>query len=175
MAVVTRARYRALTGDLLNYDGDVDRALSDAQSMIEEYLDRPLENAQRTEQVTVYSDGALYPKATPITAASGYTIVGTTKLTGSYVSTPLSTWPDYQAISLTYTGGWTANNLPKRLEKAIVMTAKSLLDTNALLSVGAKAVSVGDLSITYDKPSTGELPGGVKSMIRVYKRKAVIA
>lgn len=173
MALVSRARYRELTGDLSNYDAIVDRALVDAQETLETALRRPLESAARTETIEVFPDGYLYPLATPITVApSGYALVGTTRL-GGPASSPVWGWPLSGTVTLTYTGGWSSSTVPSAIERAICRTAQAQMTPND--RAGVKAVTVGDLSVTYDPTDSGELPSGVWDSVKKYRRKVLVS
>jgi hypothetical protein len=75
-AILTFARYRAITGDTTTAQATAEVAIADATELIEGYLRRPLESAERTETRRSTRTGAL-PSATPITAApDGYSIDG---------------------------------------------------------------------------------------------------
>lgn len=159
MALVTVARYQAITGDTASASGTVESALAVATDDLGEELRRPLESAVRTERCRIYHETrglVVYPQATPITSApSGYTLVGTNALVGATpVSSPafLSDDPDY--ASITYTGGWTAATVPRAVERAIAWAAYADLNPTAEAGIpsGVVSASVGDASVTYAGP-----------------------
>lgn len=174
MTLLTNQRYRQLTGDYRTPEDEVTLGLTTAQREVEEWLRRPLESLERTEDLIVYSNGRVYPKATPVTIVpSGYQIRGNGVVAGPGSGLP---WPldttEAPRLSLTYTGGWTQSTLPRELERAIAETA--LADLQGPLSevpVGAKAVSLGDASITFEgSAERAVIPAHVQRRIRRWRR-----
>ena len=153
--IATVERYRDITVDTTSSDNAVTGALVDAQELVEEYLRRPLEEAERTESVRINRNGRVYPKVTPITAVDsdyeivGHSVKGVSPGAGEVFEPYSEITPP--VVELTYTGGWTTETLPKTIEKEIVRTAYALLHPSPGLVRGAKSVSVGDVSISYDK------------------------
>ena len=158
--LVTVLRYRAITGDQASSDEAVSARIEEATELLEGELGRPLEQAERTERMQPTRDGLLWPLATPILAADGYTIDGHALSGGSLVwwfdvASGSSTW----AQDVTYTGGWverTANpssafRLPVHIERDIAFAAQALGQTPTPLAVpaGASSVSLGDASVTF--------------------------
>lgn len=156
--MITADRYRALTRDTASDDIDVEEAIVDAQDLLEEYLGRPLETAERTEELAPDRGGMIWPAATPITEAEGWTIDGL-GLVGTSVA-----FPDVVTTSVTYTGGWARPDygeeeapegvpvLPTCLQRDLALAAYRLLHptiaTLAGVPTGASSVSLGDASIS---------------------------
>jgi len=157
--LVTVLRYRAITGDQASSDEAVSARIEEATELLEGELGRPLEQAERTERMQPTRDGLLWPLATPLAAATDYTIDGHA-LRGS---SPFPSGWDFiggeTALDVTYTGGWverTANpgsafRLPVHIERDIAFAAQALGQTPTPLAVpaGASSVSLGDASVTF--------------------------
>jgi len=155
--LVTVLRYRAITGDQASSDEAVSARIEEAIELLEGELGRPLEQAERTERMYPTRDGLLWPQATPLVAAEGYTIDGHA-LNGTFVW-----WVNdhvvTMAVDVTYTGGWverTANpssafRLPVHIERDLAFAAQALGQTPTPLAVpaGASSVSLGDASVTF--------------------------
>lgn len=173
--IATVERYRDITVDTTSSDNAVTGALTDAQALVEEYLRRPLESLERTEDLVILPNGRVYPKTTPITAVDddheieGNAIKGVSP-DASELFEPYST-VNPPSVTLTYTGGWTTETLPKTIEKEIVRTAYALLHPSAAKERGVKSVSVGDVSITYDKDAANldDLDAVSKRNLKRYK------
>lgn len=160
MSLVTVERYRIITGDQASASALADDALTQAVGLLEDTLQRPLEEGEITERLAPGSDGTLYPTVTPIVSAEGYSIYGSTIMGGPFF-TPgfIATDP---RVSVTYVGGYVertanptaANRLPAHVERDLCWAANRLLTpaTSAALAAvpaGVKSASVGDASITY--------------------------
>lgn len=170
--LVTVQRYRRATGDSTTPDSNLTTVLAEGQLAVEEHLRRPLESAQRTEVLRRYGS-RIYPKATPVTAAEGFTIKN-----GVALLDPSPTWdawsPNVAEVTVTYTGGYTAANVPTALADAIIATAKDRLFSTSEYPAGASAVSVGDAKITFKEGVIGEagpVPSDVTASIAKYKRR----
>lgn len=166
-AIVSVSTYRHFTHDTTTSDDDVTTAIADGIEVVEEILRRPLESKERTEDVYIEwrgnapYGGYMYPLATPITAVpSGYSILGDAIVLGSATLT-VGDLPgpffDYENIndarsimSITYTGGWTADTLPMSLTRAICEAAFGLTRPfNSSVPIGATSVKVGDVAVSY--------------------------
>ncbi len=155
--VVTYETYVSITGDASTASSAVEEALVEAQALVEEELDRPLELEERTELLRL-QNGRIYPSATPIldapfTIDDGYSLSG---VYGDLVTGPLDS--DTPRVLVTYTGGYTAETLPRRLREAICRAAQRHLHPSPLpadLPTGAEAVRVGDVQITYGSSGLG--------------------
>lgn len=150
--------YRLLTGDSTSVPIDVEDQLAVAQGLIEEYLDRPLESKERTERLRLHQNGRVWPTSTPITVAAGYTIEGAGLLGASPVglSPPFSDPPGTSDLyaEVTYTGGYTAENCPTTLKRAIAKLAFANLHPSSVsLPAGVVSARVGDASVTYSDPA----------------------
>lgn len=187
--LVTVPRYRELTGDTTTDETTVTARLEDAQRLVEEYLRRPIERAERTERLRLYRyegtdsgfDGgwAVYPRATPIdaVATTGYTALGAALVGVSPDAGPLSygispTTVGYATV--TYTGGWTEATLPLTIARELARTAKALASPAASgVPAGATSVKVGDLSIGFGKEgaTSGGLDATSRSELRRYIRR----
>jgi hypothetical protein len=184
-ALVTNERYVALTGDSDSSKNAITQALIDAQEMLEESLGRGLAEEERTERLPIYyssvfDGGRVYPRCTPITTADDYTIVDSYTLSGASPSdTPFFGTTD-QYGEITYTGGYIertavddenpnpTNKLPAYVESDIIWAAYSLLHAAVMSQIpnGAKSVSVGDLSVTFNTEA-----GSKASTSIVFSRK----
>jgi hypothetical protein len=161
--VITDERYTQITGDTGTVDTDIAQAITDATALLEDYLRRPLAEAERTEAMIPDRAGMLWPKATPILTATGYTIDGLAIRSAGPFGFPSWIDPD-PSISITYTGGWADervvdfdpaehdNLLPFTLARDIAFAAYRLLhptiSQTAGIIGGATSVSLGDASIS---------------------------
>lgn len=174
--LVTVEQYRALTGDNTTDRTVVAEQLRAAQQLVEEYLRRPLELAERTERMRLYDlDGTwtAFPKATPVLSATGYTIVGAGLVgaTPDVVGGPFARTADPFA-TITYTGGWSPVTLPLTVAREIAQTARALIAAStATVPAGATSVRVGDLAVTYGSGSGGALGLDSRQALRGYVRR----
>jgi hypothetical protein len=161
VSLITVARYRTITGDQTTASALIEDRIDEAVELLEEHLGRPLVEASRVERCYPTRDGYVWPRATPILSAPGFTIDGN----GLRVVFPLTlvVESEQQTIEVTYTGGYVErtanpsadNRLPGTLERAIAWAAKALGSTTAAelvegVPANAKSVSLGDLSVTFD-------------------------
>ena len=181
MAVVTVARYRLLTGDTTTDATTVSARIDDATEMVEEELDRPLELKERTETLRLDGDThgwatwRAYPRSTPIVsipADVGYRIEDDVTLANASPDTGYwwswTTCQEAPRSTLTWTGGFTSDTLPKKLESAICDLAAALTRASsgaAFVPVGASSVRVGDVTISYGSTS---VTGGAGSGLEMY-------
>lgn len=166
--LVTVARYRSITGDNETAASAVSARIEEATDILEDLLDRPLEQAERTEALHPTRDGWLWPRAVPILSApSGYEVDGH-GLRGAHP------WPlvpfgiEGDTISVTYTGGFlerTANPgtyaLPTYMERDLAFAAYRLehLPTPVTdVPIGATSARVGDVATTWAEGSPGAQP-----------------
>lgn len=160
MALVTVARYKAITGDATLDDAEIASLLADATERLEDALDRKLESAERTERMFPTRDGSLWPHAVPITDGGTYTVDGN-RLVGAWHSWPSLVEPAH-GLDVTYTGGYVertadaeaTNRLPICMEEDIAIAAYLLghpqpLAAQAAVPAGAISASLGDASINY--------------------------
>lgn len=164
--LVSVSRYQAITGDTTTAASAVSALIEEATEILEEELRRPLDQAERTERMIPTRDGYLWPKATPIITATGWTIDGHGLIGAAAFNWPAGIgegWPFTQAagVEVTYTGGyverWANPSAPNRLPLCIerdIATAAQLLGTPVDAGgigapPGAKSVKVGDVAVTY--------------------------
>lgn len=165
--------YKAITGDLASSPEAFASAASSAQDLLEDALDRVglLESAVRTESMPVSDSGYVYPTATPVTVADGWTIRDNSLLGGR---TDLGEWvgligsdePAYTDV--TYTGGYTWATLPEYARRDLASATWALLHPPDLSSTtatpaGASSVSVDDVSISW---GAGGAPGSSATVLR---------
>jgi hypothetical protein len=164
--LVTVDRYRAITGDQTTAASAVSALIEEATEELAEVLDRPLEHGTRTERLIATRDGRLWPRAIPITAATGWTIDGLALLGAQALDWPggNDAWPFTEAagVDVEYSGGWTEATVPKCIERDIAAAAKILGTPNAggiVVPAGANRVQVGDVSVAWKDgaPSGGAL------------------
>lgn len=159
-------RYQQITGDFVSTDAEVERCIADAVQQLEEYLDRPLALAERTENMRPDRRGRLWPKAVPITEADGYEIDGHA-LTGALPFGPAVGFIDPQSfLPVTYTGGWvdespddwdpevTPRTLPYCIARDLAWAAHRLAhpagtSTATGFPAGATSVHLGDASVGF--------------------------
>lgn len=152
-ALVSIERYRAITGDASTPPVLVTARLEAAIDELEEVLDRPLTEAERTETMAPTRDGYLWPRATPISAApDGYTIDGLGLRSTWPASSDFLGAPTYPAV--TYTGGWTAATVPRCIERDLARAAWVLgrpdgANAAGIDTTGATSLRVGDVAVTY--------------------------
>lgn len=161
--MISVARYRSLTGDTASTNDDVETAITDAQALLEEYLGRPLEAIERTETMRPDRGGMIWPKATPLVEADGWTIDGL-----GLVGTRSAWYWGQDAFEVTYTGGWSAPDdvspisevLPTCLQRDIAMAAYRLLHPtiSQLVNItpGADSVRLGDAAVSGKGLGGGE-------------------
>lgn len=178
--VVSKERYRIITLDTTSADAAVTGALVDAQQLVEDYLDRKLTQALRTETMTYGPNGLVWPKAWPvIVAPAGMTIERSRRAIGGSspggLTDAFADSDEPEFVTLTYTGGYTSATLPRVIESRIAWSAYSMLHPSVGASVpaGAKSVSVGDASITFDKASSGSAVEISFIDLKPYRRRHV--
>lgn len=170
--LVTVTRYRSITGDNDSAASAVSARIEEAVDLLEDLLDRPLEQDEQTEALHPSRDGWLWPRAVPIAVApDGYEADG-------YGLRGAHPWPlvpfgiEGDTISVTYTGGFLepeANPgpyaLPRYIERDLAWAAYRLIHapTPAVaVTSEVSSASVGDVSVTYRdgaRPSMDVLEG----------------
>lgn len=181
--LVSIADYRTATRDRITSDVNVTAALTEAQTLIEEYLGRPLASAERTEDLRIDYAGRVYPLATPITAIASP--AGLTNRT-AYI---LGAWPgetfwmihewgpiynvDIPRLTVTYTGGWTSATLPATIRRRLCWEAYKLLHFEALADVpeAAAAATIGDAAVSFGPGGAGA--GSPEGVVSPTTRKAL--
>lgn len=167
MSLVTVDRYQLITGDTVSAATAVTGALLDAQALLEEELQRDLDQRERTERVYPQADGRVWPKVTPIIST-----VDDLRADGDslYATSPFGAPPFIDPtgfLDLTYTGGYlertanpdAPNRLPEHVERDLAFAAYLLMHPTlpAPGTAGATSVSQGDAAITFgaDGPPAG--------------------
>jgi len=166
MALVTFARYQAITGDIDTPEYLVSARIEYAVELLEDELARPLAAAERTEELWPTRDGRLWPTATPITDSGGYFVDGLA-LHASLFPAVFDFVGGTTAVTVTYTGGWVErtanpvadNRLPTCIERDLAFAAMALADPTAGslsgLPAGVTAATVGDVSVTFGPGGAG--------------------
>lgn len=167
--LLTEDYYQRITGDTATPTEAFATAASAAQDLLEDALGVPgfLESGERTESLPI-CDGVVYPTATPVTVAEGYTVVDGNTLYG--VTPDLPAWlgtldtPHAARADVTYTGGWTADTAPGYMRRDLAFVAWAILRPATVLSLGAIAgnptsARVGDVAVTYG--ANGAAPDGL--------------
>lgn len=167
--ILTFEYYQQITGDTDTPAEAFATAASAAQDLLEDALGVPgfLESAERTETLTVYDNGAVYPTATPVTVADGYTVhddvlYGATADFPAFVGLIGAEIPP--TVDVTYTGGWTGDSAPGYMRRDLAFVTWSILRPAYVLSIGQLAgsptsASVGDVTVSYG--SSGAAPDGL--------------
>lgn len=160
--MISVERYRVITGDDESAASAVSARIEEAQEMLEEYLDRPLDSDERTESLRPDRHGRLWPRATPITdggdyEVNGLALVGGTPFTFGLVDPTTS-------VAVTYTGGWTADTLPSAIERDLAFAAYRLGHVATLGSTeypeGAVSVRLGDAAVQFGPGGAGAVGTG---------------
>lgn len=155
--LVTIERYRAITGDRANQDVAVTAAIEQAEEELADDLGRPLAEGAYSEYMVPTRDGMLWPKATPIVTAEGYSIVDGVGLCRSY-----GVWSSGPA-TIAYTGGWVErtanptapNRLPTCIEEDLAWRARAIVcpDADGIdlseIPAGATSVRLGDAAVGF--------------------------
>lgn len=180
------ATYRRLSHDTTSSDDDATAALNDAQQDAEEFCRRQFEQAERTEIMMVYRDGRVYPKSYPITVVDSGTIDGAAIIVGNDypfggVIQPFL-WSDAEfqpQVTKTYTGGYTADQMPMTLKRAVAKIANAALNAQPLVGVpaGLTSISMGDLSLSSKDGISGMtvMDAQTKKDLSRYKRRTAVA
>lgn len=177
MTVLTVEYYQYVTGDTVTAASAVAENLSEAENLVEEALGRRLSYGTRTEKVLVWwREGLAYPAAVPIhsVAASSRAEVwdeatlhnvvsddpGISGFQYNFPEDPGSrVWghrgfgsgyeADLRYATVTYTGGWTLEDMPSTLKMAIAKLAQALLPVGdfSAAPAGATMVRVGDVQV----------------------------
>lgn len=154
--IVSVQDYRDITKDLSTVDGDVERALKNAQDSAERHTKRAFDEAEGTETLRIYANGRLLPKRYPVTEVTAPTsatpdgdainIVGHL---GWYDTNMLinrterSAYLEYDTMEVTYTGGYTVETAPYDLKAIICEIAQRNMNPTTLVGVPGGATSLG--------------------------------
>lgn len=196
--LVTVQQYQKFTADYASSVNDVEEAIADAVVDLSQECKRTWLYAQYTEDQYLYSDGKVYPSATPIDAskpitnnglsifdptaeqAPGSTIQGDGVWIGYF--SPLTQMPVFMGnippqTTITYWGGFTQDTLPKRPRQMFMTTAFYALNPSRLPAMpgGVKAMSVGGVSISGSLSSFMTADPQLRSLIRRWRHPMVHA
>lgn len=181
---ITVAGYQARTGDDLASDAEILTALDDAEQLLDEELRRTLAYGSHTETMRIHDDGRMYPRAWPLVACDTNTIDGRALLGGT---------PDVaQFIALvgvndvparatvTYDGGFDdgtdSEPLPIVLRDALYDLTAAILASSPAAPTGVVSASVGDVTVTYARPSGSGVDAyvpGLSARVARYRNRFV--
>lgn len=156
MAICSVEVYRALTGDLESYDGDVADMLVRVQGVVEGRTRRHFDSGTYTETLPVLADGKVYPSAVPLVSATGYSA---TQVGPTWIQVGISDSWRGDEVTVTYIGGYDEDAMPPELQLLVAQIARRLLPASvpaAAVPAGATSVKVGDVS--YSGPLLGRVP-----------------
>lgn len=180
--ICTLKDYRRITKDGNSYDGDVLDALVDAQNTVEQKTERFFDSAERTEKLSRYLDGRVYPRATPITSVSvpsGAVIDGNSVKSNTWQYMDVATnWAfsdetlGYPMVEVTYVGGYAPGAIPAPIVKVTAEIAKLSLNPS-VIPAGATSIQVGDVAITGSAIGVAELPASVERTLRAWRKRDI--
>lgn len=175
MTILTVQRYLELTHDTDSVPSAIEAALADAQIEIEDELGRALESDERTETLFVSSNGRAYPSVTPVTDAGDYEVINNGVVVSDFFSPALDFITGQPSqVEITYTGGYTAETIPYRLERALADAAYDQLHSTSTseFPAGATSVRLGDAAVTFAEP-VGSVRSSTSPTIKRYARRRV--
>ena len=181
LGALTVAAYQVRTGDTTSAASSVSAALIEGEGIVEDELRRLLPLDSRDESMVIRAEGRMYPKAWPLVSCATNTIDGRMLLGGVpdleqfiiMVGADSSITP---RATVTYTGGFDADTLPPTLANAIYALAHVLVGAASPVPVGATAMSVGDVSVSFGAPVSGGLDAyvpGLSDRLRKYRNRWV--
>jgi hypothetical protein len=142
---------------------------------------------QRTETVRLHGDGRAYPLATPIVSVSDppnafiqdNAVMGLVPLIN-----PLwdFLWEPYRfsglwdmtmpLANITYVGGYTAAQLPRKLRQALVDLTRVILTKFDPTTAGVKSATVNGTSVVYaDAPDRAGVTTAILNEVRGFRRR----
>ncbi|GGO19530.1 hypothetical protein [Deinococcus humi] len=141
--------------------------------------DYRMRNVQRGLGVPLYGKRRLGPEVLrywPVTGLGSVTMDGVDR-TAECIFDALSVRLDALAseftplsvVTVAFSTGWTAQELPNALRQAIVLTAEGL----TAQPVGIKAERLGDVETQYALPNADALPPGVLSLLAPWRHVGV--
>lgn len=133
--VITAALYTATTG--APAPDDLEAQVAAVVVALEGVLHRPLVSQERTEWVNAY-DGCCWPKATPITDATGLEHTDVEVRVGGN---------GVERVQLTYTGGYDVTTCPRPLAEAICWGVHTLVTPPPAVASGLELDGVTSLSV----------------------------
>lgn len=191
MTVLTVEYYQYVTGDTVTAVSAVEENLKESQLLVEEYLGRRLSYGTRTEKMLVWAgSGLAYPAAVPVhsvevssraevwdEATLHHAISDDPGISGFQYNFPEDpgnrAWgrgfgtgyeADYRYATITYTGGWTFEDMPTTLKVAIARLAQAMIPTDGMSDAppGATMVRVGDVQVSRPR---GMVSGFINTLI----------
>lgn len=149
--IVTVTQFNVYSG---NYEDATDvvsmkeNMLKAAQEVVENYLGYSVESATRTDYVQGIGYNNLYLFAQPITAVTSVSIDGSQiasteyDVLGNHLRMKQGVWPNNTEITVTYTAGWSALNVPDTVKLTILNIATLMLEeSNGNIGITGKSMS----------------------------------
>ena len=128
--------------------------LSAATEIVANYLGYSPESEERTDYVQGIGTNHLYLFAQPISSVSEISFNGMSLLPpayticGNYLRLNQGVWPNATEIMVSYTAGWTADNVPETVSMAIIQIATLMLEESGG-NIGITGKSIADDSKTF--------------------------
>lgn len=143
-----------------NYEGATDvvamkeSMLASAQEIVADYLGFNPESEERTDYVEGIGNNHLYLFAHPISAVSEITFNGMSLLPSAYticdnyLRLNEGVWPNATEIKVSYTAGWSADNVPETVRMVILQIATLMLQESGG-NIGITGKTISDDSKTF--------------------------
>lgn len=166
--IVSAETAAALSGGIMT-EADIGLYLPAAQEMCESYCNRQFESAERTQLFDGGRHSYLLP-AYPITAVSEVKINGTVTTDYEYDADMGEVWltsrppSGHRTVSIKYTGGYEADEVPYALQLAVSSLAAAmptLMEGGGQLSAG-NGERIGSYQAGYTRTSATEQRDGLK-------------
>lgn len=193
MAILSYATYQRLSGDTTTDEPTATAAMLDAESLLNDVLNRTLAHGNYTEQVKISPSGHSYPRAIPLTSipASADYQIGTeaelrfVSLSGTpffdtldwrYLDYDEAYSASWARVTLSYSGGYTEATMPFRLKRAIVTLANKIVTDPAWVDPTLLVRTVGDVSVTRSSTAASAMVDsfvpGLSATIRSFRRRS---
>lgn len=155
--IVSLEQFNTYTG---NYEDTAEvismkeNMLRSAQEVVENHLGYKVESETRTDYVQGIGNNHLYLFAQPITEVDSVSYNGVTLLStaydicGKYLRLKEGVWPNGTEIQVTYTAGWTTENVPDTVILTILNIASLMLQESDG-NIGITGKSMAEDSRTY--------------------------
>lgn len=170
-SLVTYDDYVRITGDEGTDQQTVEDTLDEMLELVNQELDRFLEQDTYTETLPTTHRGRVYPRGVPVTSLpasasyessdEGYSLrnVPLNPVTGPFFDsdTVPVVWERGLFTTVTYTGGYTYETFPRKLRRLLCrLTAVAVNPGSAAgLLPGTTQATVGDVSVTLEAGSIG--------------------
>ena len=128
--------------------------LKSAQEVVENHLGYKVESETRTDYVQGIGNNNLYLFAQPITEVTSVSINGTEipstdfDVLGNHLRLKQGVWPNNTEITVTYTAGWSSDNVPDTVQLTILNIASLMLQESDG-NIGITGKSMAEDSRTY--------------------------